>query len=74
MFLLGKLIFETNNFSYILLLGIYGVDAVLTIFHRILKKENILEDQRSHLYQYMVHLGKKSHLKVATIYGVLDCS
>ncbi len=72
LFLVGNLIFRTENYAYILLLGVYGVDTVLTIFHRLLNKENILEAHRSHLYQFMVHIGKISHLKVASIYGIVQ--
>jgi len=51
-FLLGLLIFKTGDFSYIVLLAVYGVDTVLTIIHRLMMlHENIFEAHRKHLYQ-----------------------
>ena len=38
-FLIGQLIIKTGDFSYLILLTVYGVDAVLTIIHRIRLKE-----------------------------------
>ena len=40
-FLLTKLIFKTAQPLYILLLVVYGIDAVFTIIIRLLKKENV---------------------------------
>ncbi|MEX2396191.1 MAG: hypothetical protein WD491_04155, partial [Balneolales bacterium] len=53
---------------YILFLGVYGVDSVLTIVHRLLKRENIFEAHRSHLYQVMANEGNIPHVKVSLIY------
>jgi len=69
-FLLGKLILSTGNFTYILFLGVYGVDAVLTIVHRILLKENILEAHRKHVYQLMANELRMPHLWVSVIYAL----
>ena len=41
LFLIGKLIIQTEDFSWIILLVIYGVDSVLTIIHR-LKIHNVV--------------------------------
>jgi len=71
-FLLGKLIIKTEDFSYIVLLAVYGVDAVLTIIHRILLTENIFEPHRKHLYQLLANELKINHLIVATIYMILQ--
>tara|TARA_Y100000782_G_scaffold115406_1_gene158000 strand:+ start:2077 stop:3141 length:1065 start_codon:yes stop_codon:yes gene_type:complete len=68
-FFISVLIKATGTFVFILFLGVYGVDSVLTILHRIYKRENIFQAHRSHLYQIMVHSGRKSHLKVAGIYA-----
>ena len=70
MFALFKLIHQTGNFSYILFLSVYGVDSILTIIHRLSKKENIFEAHRSHLYQWLVKPGPFSHLQMAALYGV----
>lgn len=57
-FIILKLVIHTNNMSYISLLLIYGLDVVSTIFFRVLRKENIFEAHRTHLYQYLVNEKK----------------
>jgi UDP-N-acetylmuramyl pentapeptide phosphotransferase/UDP-N-acetylglucosamine-1-phosphate transferase len=71
-FLLGKLIIATGDFTYILFLGVYGVDSVLTIMHRIMLKENIFEAHRKHAYQLMANELKIPHLNVSLFYGILQ--
>lgn len=71
-FFLLKLIVVTSNPVFILLLAVYGVDSVLTIVHRLLKKENIFEAHRSHLFQVLVYYGKLSHLHVSSIYMIIQ--
>ncbi len=71
-FLLGKLILSTGNFIYILFLGVYGVDSVLTIIHRLFLKENILEAHRKHAYQLMANELSMPHLRVSLLYGGLQ--
>lgn len=68
LFFIGQLILKTNNFSYILLLLLYGLDAVTTIVFRVFRKENILEPHRSHFYQYLANEKKWPHLLVSTLY------
>ncbi|MGG6548131.1 UNVERIFIED_CONTAM: UDP-GlcNAc--UDP-phosphate GlcNAc-1-phosphate transferase, partial [Prevotella sp. 15_C9] len=41
LFLIGKLIIKTEDFSWIILLSVYGVDSVLTIIHRLMLHENV---------------------------------
>lgn len=71
-FLLGQLIITTGNFIYILFLAIYGVDAVWTIVRRLLKKENIFQAHRSHLYQFLSNEAGVNKLYVAFSYGLLQ--
>ncbi|MBB1149748.1 glycosyltransferase family 4 protein [Myroides sp. NP-2] len=71
-FLLGQLIIATGNFIYILFLAIYGIDAVWTIVRRFLKKENIFQAHRSHLYQYLSNEADVNKLYVAFGYGLLQ--
>ena len=71
-FLIGQLIINTGNFSYILLLLVYGLDAVITIFFRLLRKENIFEAHRSHFYQYLANEKKWSHLLVSGLYFIVQ--
>ena len=72
LFLLGKLILFTNDFSYIILLAVYGVDSVLTIIHRLILKENIFEPHRKHLYQLLANELKLPHLFVSSMYMMLQ--
>lgn len=72
LFVLGKLILLTGNFTYILLLAVYGVDSVLTIVHRIILHENIGEAHRKHVYQLMANELKIPHVVVSIIYMCLQ--
>lgn len=71
-FLIGQLILKTENYNYILLLFIYGLDAVVTIGFRIIRKENIFEAHRSHFYQYLANEKKMSHLVVSGLYFLVQ--
>lgn len=71
-FLLIKLIIQTGNVAYILLLAVYGVDAIYTIGYRLFKGENIFLAHRSHLYQLLVNERQLKHLTVASIYGLIQ--
>lgn len=71
-FLIGQLIIKTGNFNYILLLLVYGLDAVITIFFRLIRRENIFEAHRSHFYQYLANERKWSHLVVSGLYFVVQ--
>jgi UDP-N-acetylmuramyl pentapeptide phosphotransferase/UDP-N-acetylglucosamine-1-phosphate transferase len=64
-----KTILESGQIGYILFLSVYGIDAVITIFTRIKKKENILEPHRSHLYQYLANELGYSHILVSLLYA-----
>ncbi|WP_287683331.1 glycosyltransferase family 4 protein [Bacteroides sp.] len=72
LFLIGKLIIETGDFSWILLLSVYGVDSVLTIVHRLMLHENIGLPHRKHLYQLMANELKIPHVVVSSVYMVLQ--
>lgn len=72
LFLLAELIIKTNNIIYILFLLVYGLDTILTIIRRILKKENIFEAHRSHLYQFFANENKTNRLVISAIYGILQ--
>jgi len=71
-FLLGKLVIKTGDFSYIILLVVYGVDTVLTIIHRLILKENIFEAHRKHAFQLMANELKIPQLVVSFLYGMLQ--
>ena len=72
LFLLGTFILRTGEISALILLGVYGVDGVLTIIHRLMLKENIGQPHRKHLYQLLANEGNMSHLSVSLIYMVVQ--
>ncbi|MBP1662959.1 MAG: UDP-GlcNAc:UDP-phosphate GlcNAc-1-phosphate transferase [Bacteroidetes bacterium] len=72
LFLIGQLIIETDDFSYLVLLAVYGVDVVMTILHRIKLKEPLMVAHRKHLYQIMANELKMPHLVVSLVYMVVQ--
>lgn len=64
-----KTIIDTGQIGYILFFSVYGIDAIITIVNRLLKKENIFQPHRSHLYQYLANETGYSHILVAFIYA-----
>ena len=68
LFLIGSLIIKTENFGWLILLAVYGVDSVLTIVHRLMLHENIGLPHRKHLYQIMANELKIPHVAVALTY------
>jgi len=71
-FLMFKLINQTANPLYLLLLSVYGIDSILTILVRLWNNENIFEAHRKHLYQLMANELKIQHIIVASIYSILQ--
>lgn len=72
LFALGALIIQTGNLIYILFLSVYGIDAVWTIVRRLLRKENIFEAHRSHLYQFLGNEAKVNKLVISLCYGLIQ--
>ena len=72
LFLIGKLIIQTEDFSWIVLLAVYGVDSVLTIIHRLMLHENIGLPHRKHMYQLMANELKMPHIGVSLIYMMVQ--
>ena len=69
-FLVMSLVAITQNFKWILLLGVYGIDTILTIVCRLLRRENIFEAHRSHFYQYLVNQRKMGHILISIFYAL----
>ncbi|MBO4428237.1 MAG: glycosyltransferase family 4 protein [Bacteroidales bacterium] len=67
-----SVIIATGDFSYIMLLAVYGVDSVLTIIHRIMLHENLGKAHRKHAYQIMANELGLPHVLVSGIYAVLQ--
>ncbi|MBQ1990803.1 MAG: glycosyltransferase family 4 protein, partial [Rikenellaceae bacterium] len=64
-FALGALIISSGRLWYLIFLAVYGVDAILTICHRLMLHENIFEAHRKHVYQLMANELKIPHTIVS---------
>jgi UDP-N-acetylmuramyl pentapeptide phosphotransferase/UDP-N-acetylglucosamine-1-phosphate transferase len=71
-FLLLQLIVYTDNFLWVIMFLVFGIDSVVTIICRLLKKENIFRAHRTHLYQYLSNEIGLPHTRVAAIYGIIQ--
>jgi len=71
-YLIFKLILNTNSIIWLLFLAVYGVDAICTILHRLYLKENIFEAHRLHFYQILSNEFKMQHRIVSLIYAILQ--
>ncbi|MBE0390241.1 glycosyltransferase family 4 protein [Flavobacterium sp. PL002] len=67
-----KTITDSGQLGYLLFFSVYGIDAVITILYRLLKKENIFQPHRSHLYQYLANEQGFSHVFVSLLYAVIQ--
>ena len=72
LFLIGGLIMQTGDVTYLVFLMVYGVDGCLTIVHRIMLHENLGEAHRKHAYQLMANELKIGHVKVSLLYAGLQ--
>lgn len=71
-FAVGRLMLTTGDVTWIVLFLVYGVDGMMTIFHRIMLHENLGQAHRKHAYQLMANELKMSHVTVSCIYMVLQ--
>lgn len=69
---LGKLILQTADITYILLLAVYGVDTILTICHRIMLHENLGQAHRKHAFQIMANELQIPHEIVSICYMLIQ--
>lgn len=69
---IGKLILQTGDWTYILLLAVYGVDSLMTIFHRMLLRENLCQAHRKHAYQIMANELHIPHEVVSVTYMAMQ--
>ena len=69
-FCICKLMVDTHNVKWILLLGVYGIDSVITILYRLKRGENIFKPHRTHLYQYLANERGMSHVGVSLMYAM----
>lgn len=71
-FLVLQLMLYSNSFVWCLLLIVYGVDTMGTIFHRLYLKQNIFEAHRLHFYQILSNECKIQHRIVSFMYGIIQ--
>lgn len=71
-FLLLQLIIKTESLVWLLFIGVYGVETVSTIIHRIYLRENIFEAHRWHFYQVLSNGYKIQHRIVSFGYALLQ--
>lgn len=69
-YLILKIILVTSSVIWLLFLAIYGVDAILTIIHRLYLKQNIFEAHRLHFYQILTNEYKIQHRLVALYFAI----
>lgn len=72
LFLLGKVIMQTGDVTWLIFLLVYGVDGCFTIVHRIMLHENLGEAHRKHAFQIMANELKIGHIKVSAVYMALQ--
>ena len=72
LFALGKLMYATQDVTYIVFYLLYGIDGSMTIFHRIMLHENLGQAHRKHAFQLMSNELKMGHVTVSLIYMVLQ--
>lgn len=71
-FLLVMRIAETNQYAYVGLLLLYGIDTVFTIMQRLYQQENIFKPHRKHFYQYLSNEQKMPHIRVSALYAIIQ--
>ncbi|HRF35013.1 MAG TPA: UDP-GlcNAc--UDP-phosphate GlcNAc-1-phosphate transferase [Cyclobacteriaceae bacterium] len=71
-FFLLQLIMATNNFLWVIMFLVYGIDSVVTILYRLKRRENIFKPHRTHLYQYLANEMKWPHQAVSFAYAFIQ--
>lgn len=72
LFLLGRVIMQTGDITWLIFLLVYGVDGCFTIMHRIMLHENLGEAHRKHAFQIMANELRIGHVKVSLLYMAMQ--
>lgn len=72
LYAIGRLVVQTQDITYLIFLLVYGIDGCLTIVHRIMLHENLGEAHRKHAYQLMANELKIGHVKVSSLYMLMQ--
>jgi UDP-N-acetylmuramyl pentapeptide phosphotransferase/UDP-N-acetylglucosamine-1-phosphate transferase len=67
-----QVMIATDSAVWILLFGVYGLDAVGTIVLRLIRGEKVWMPHRTHFYQYLVNERKWPHVRVSALYAVIQ--
>lgn len=71
-FIIALFSIQLESILFLLLMGVYLADAILTIFYRKYIGENITEAHRHHIYQKLTDIKKFPHLKTALLYSLIQ--
>ena len=71
-YFMAKTLIITQNPFYLMFFMVYGIDAAITIFFRLSRKENIFQPHRTHLYQYLANELKVPHVAVSLAYALVQ--
>ncbi len=69
LYLMFSLLLKTQNFAYLIMFIVFGADAGITVFYKIILRENIFVPHRDFLFKKLVHIAKLPHLRVSVIYA-----
>lgn len=72
LFALGKLILKTGDFTYILFLGVYGIEIGWSVMRRVYQGYHIFEPHRTFLLHMLSNEVGYSSLFVSTVYGLVQ--
>lgn len=73
-YLLAQWYLAEGEWTIIILLIVYGMDAFLTLGKRLINKENVTEPHRTHLYQFLANQAKRPHVQISLGYAILQFS
>jgi UDP-GlcNAc:undecaprenyl-phosphate/decaprenyl-phosphate GlcNAc-1-phosphate transferase len=75
-YMIGFLVLESiilsGHYVFILFGCVYGIDAIFTIFRRILGHQNIFLPHRSHLYQLLVNELDWNFKTISALYSIVQ--
>src|SRR5690606_17155786 len=71
-YFMAKTLIITQNPFYLMFFMVYGIDAAITIFYRLSRRENIFQPHRTHLYQYLANELKVPHVMVSLAYALVQ--
>src|SRR5690606_40978152 len=71
-YFMAKTLILTENAFYLMFFMVYGIDAAITFFYRLSRKENIFQPHRTHLYEYLANELEMPHVAVSISYALVQ--